>query len=451
MRIVIIGCGEVGMRVAERLRAEKHDLVIIDNQEDLIRSIPEDLDAINIHGNGNAINTLIDADVEKADVVIAVTGSDEINLLCCLIAKKISHAHTIARVRNPLYVDEIPFIKEKMGIDVILNPEYATAREITRMLLYPQADTVETFARNRVTLANRTLTEEAGLDGIPISRIGRKLGHDLLIGAVEREDQVYIPNGDFVLRSGDNVYVVGNARQAARFFRKIGNKRNRIRSALIVGGGTIGYYTAKNLIDIGIDVHLIEKDRERAEELANLLPKATIVAGDGTDKQKLLEQGIDRTDAVINVMGEDEENIMMTLFASTKTNAKLIMKVEQEAFKDVIEKLGLNGAVYPDSMTADFILQYVRAAQNTQGNNVNTLYSILDDRAEALEFDVRVESKVTGMELMNLNLKEGLLIGCINRGGHVIIPGGRDTIKVGDTVVVITTQKGLQDLTDILA
>lgn len=450
MKVVIIGCGEVGLNVASRLRAENHDLVLIDNSEELIQSIPEELDAIHIHGNGNAINTLMEADVKHADIIIAVTGSDEVNLLCCLIAKKISTCHTIARVRNPIYIDEIPFIKEKLGVDVILNPEFATAREIMRMLLYPKAKTVETFSRNRVTLANGTVTEESGMSGTAISKLGKKLGGDLLIGAVERSDQVVIPNGDFVLENGDDIYVIGSAERAAAFFKKFGGGKNRVRTALIIGGGTIGYYTAKSLLQIGIDVHLIERNPERAEELSDLLPDATIIIGDGTDKHKLLEQGLTRTDAVITVMGEDEENVMMALFASTQTDAKLIMKVEQEAFKDIIERLELQSAVFPDSMTADFIIQYVRAMQNTQGNNVETLYSILDDRAEALEFLVRSESKAIGVPLMDMDLKPGILIGCINRNGSVIIPGGRDSIQIGDTVIVITTHKGLRDLTDIL-
>ena len=450
MKIIIIGCGEVGLNVASRLRQEDHDLVLIDNSEELIRSLPEELDAIHIHGNGNAINTLMEADVSHSDIVIAVTGSDEVNLLCCLISRKISECRTIARVRNPIYIDEIPFIKEKLGIDVILNPEFATAQEIMRMLLYPKANTVETFAKNRVMLANGVVSPESGMDGLAISQLGKKLGRDLLISAVERDDQVYIPNGDFVLQNGDDIYVIGSARNAAAFFKKLSGGRNRIRTALVIGGGTIGYYTAKSLINIGIDVHLIELDPERADELSDLLPEATIIVGDGTDKHKLLEQGLDRADAVITVMGEDEENVMMALFASTKTSAKLIMKVEQEAFKDIIDRLDLQSAVFPDSMTADYIIQYVRALQNTQGNNVNTLYSLLDDRAEALEFVVRKESDVTGVPLMDLNLKPGLLIGCINRGGKVIIPGGQDSIQVGDSVIVITTHKGLQDLTDIL-
>ena len=450
MKVVIIGCGEVGLNVASRLRAEDHDLVLIDNSEELIESIPEELDAIHIHGNGNAINTLMEADVKHADIVIAVTGSDEVNLLCCLIAKKISTCHTIARVRNPIYIDEIPFIKEKLGIDAILNPELATAREIMRLLLYPKAKTVETFSRNRVTLANGKVTEESGMAGVAISKLGKNLGKDLLIGAVERNDQVIIPNGGFVLEPGDDIYVIGPAERAAAFFRKFGSGKKRIRTALIIGGGTIGYYTAKSLLRIGIDVHLIERNPERAEELSDLLPDATIILGDGTDKHKLIEQGLTRADAVITVMGEDEENVMMALFASTKTDAKLVMKVEQEAFKDIIERLELQSAVFPDSMTADFILQYVRAMQNTQGNNVETLYSILDDRAEALEFVVRSESRAVGIPLMEMNLKPGILIGCISRGGGAIIPGGQDTLQIGDTVVVITTHKGLQDLTDIL-
>lgn len=451
MKIIIIGCGEVGRNVAARLRAEEHDLVLIDNSEELIASLPEELDAIHIHGQGNAINTLIEADVAHADVVIAVTGSDEVNLLCCLISKKISKCHTFARVRNPIYIDEIPFIKEKLGIDVILNPEFATAREIARLLLYPKAASVEAFARNSIILANGLITPHTGIIGTPISKLGRKLGDDLLIAAVERGGEIIIPNGDFILDNDDNIYVIGPSKSAAHFFKKLNNGKNRIRNALIIGGGTIGYYTAKTLLKVGIDVHIIEKDPDRAEELSDLLPDATVIIADGTDKSKIIEQGIDRTDAIITVMGEDEENVMMALFARTKSNARLVMKVEQEAFKDIIENLDLHSAVYPDSMTSDYIIQLIRSAQNTKGNNVETLYRILDDRAEAVEFRVRNESEATNVPLKELRLKSNLLIGCINRQGKVIIPKGHDSIMLGDNVVVITSQKGLQDLTDILA
>lgn len=451
MKIVIVGCGTVGLNVASRLRAENHDLVLIDHSSDLIESIPEELEGIRIWGTGNSIQTLMEANVEQADMIIAVTGSDEVNLLCCLIARRISSCHTIARVRNPVYIDEIPFIKEKLGIDLILNPEFATAREIMRLLLYPRANAVVAFDRNRILLVNDKITSASGMAGQPISKLGKKLGSELLIGAVERDERIFIPNGDFVLQEEDDIYVIGSARNTASFLKRFSSGRKRIRTALIVGGGTIGYYTAKHLLRAGMVVHIMEKNADRAEELANLLPEATIILGDGTNKRKLLEQGLDRADAVIALMGDDEVNVMLGLFASTVTPARLITKVEQEIFRDIIDRLDLQSTVYPDSITADFILQYVRAAKNTLGNSVSTLYSLLNDRAEALEFVVRTESGVTGVPLADLNLKKEILIGCINRNGQIIIPDGRDSIQKGDTVIVITTQKELTDLTDILA
>ncbi len=450
MKAIIIGCGDVGLTVADMLIQEKHQVTLIDRSEDMTSSLPDELDAMVITGHGNAISTLRRADVEHADAVIAVTNSDEVNLLCCLIAGKISDCSTIARVRDPVYLEELNFIKEKLNIDLIINPEYAAAREISRLLVFPGADSVVTFAKNRILLTNAHLKEENQLDGVSLAQAGQRIGNNVLIAAVERDGEIMIPNGSFVFRRNDRIFVLSSPEHTRSFYRRMGFPANRIKNVLIAGGGAIAFYLAKQLLNMNIRVHIIEEDRERAKTLSDQLPKAMVILGDATDKTTLLDQGLLKTDAFVTIMGADEENVMVSLFARGKTNARLVMKVDKPAFRDIISELKLESVIYPDQMTSDFILQYLRSTQNSTGNHIETLYHLFDGRAEALEFVVRTASPVTDLPLRELKLKSETLIGCINRHGQVIIPKGDSTIQVGDTVVVVTAQKGLHDLTNIL-
>ena len=450
MKAIIIGCGDVGLTVADMLIKEKHQVTLIDRSEDMAASIPDELDAMVITGRGNAVSTLRRADVEHADAVIAVTNSDEVNLLCCLIARKISSCSTIARVRDPVYIEELHFLKDKLDIDLIINPEYAAAREISRLLVFPGADSVVTFAKKRILLTNGHLKEENALNNKSLADIGPKIGPHVLIAAVERNGEIFIPNGTFVFQDNDRIFVLSSPEHTRSFYKRMGFPANRIKNVLIAGGGVIAFYLTKLLLDMNVRVHIIEEDRERAKLLSDNLPRAMVIRGDATDKNTLVDQGLMKTDAFVTIMSADEENVMISLFARTKTNARLVMKVDKPAFRDIINELELESVIYPDQMTADFILQYLRATQNSAGNNIETLYHLFGGRAEALEFAVRNTSPVTDIPLRELKLKNETLIGCINRHGQVIIPKGESTIQVGDTVVVVTAQQGLHDLTDIL-
>ena len=450
MKAVIIGCGDVGLSVADMLIRENHNVTLIDRSEDMTSSLSDDLDARVITGNGNAVSTLREADVEQADTVIAVTDSDEVNLLCCMIAKKISSCSTIARVRDPVYIGELDFIKDRLGIDLIINPEFAAAREISRLLLFPAADSIVTFARNRILLTNGHLREDNGLNGTTLAGSGQKIGDNVLVAAVERQEEIFIPDGSFRFQSGDRIFVLASPKQTKSFYKRLGFPSNRVKNVLIAGGGAIAYYLADLLCDMNIRVHIIEKDPERAKLLSDKLPRTVIIQGDATDRDTLISHGLLQADAFVTLMGADEENVMISLFAKTKTNSRLVMKVDRPAFRDIIDQLKLESVVYPDQMTSDFIIQYLRSMQNTTGNNVETLYHMFDGRAEALEFLVRTPSPVTGIRLRDLKLKKDTLIGCINRHGRVIVPKGNDMIQIGDTVVIVTAQKGLHDLTDIL-
>lgn len=450
MQIIIVGCGKVGRTLAEQLQEEDSDITLIDVSANVINSLQDDIDAMGIVGNGASINTLMEAGVDKADILIAVTGSDEMNLLCCLIAQKTGHCQTIARVRNPIYGNEIGFIKKRLGVNMIINPELAAAQEISRLLRFPSAIKIDTFSRGRVELLKFKVLPEFGLDGMTISRITETLKCDVLFCAVESRDQVSIPGGNHMIHNGDNVSILASPVNAAAFFKKIGLKTHQVKNAIIVGGGTISYYLAKALLDMNISVKIIEQNTARCETLSDLLPNATIINGDGTNRNLLMEEGLPQTEAFVSLTNLDEENVFLALFAKTISNAKLVAKVNRLAFDDVIDNLDIGSVIYPKYITSDTILQYVRAMQNSIGSNVETLYHILDNKAEALEFAIRDNSPVVGIPLSELNLRQNLLVGYLNHNGVVKIPRGHDTIQVGDTVIIVTTHKGLRDITDIL-
>ena len=450
MNIIIIGCGKVGATLAEQLSAENHNIVIVDTDESKLEAVSSAYDVMTLTGNGASFNVQQEAGIKNADLLIAVTDSDELNLLCCVIAKKGGRCNTIARVRNSLYSKEIGFIKRQLGISMIINPELTTAMEISKILRFPSAIKIDTFAKGRAELMKFKLKPEFGLGGMSVQDISEKMKCNILICGVEREDGAYIPNGNFILQDNDSVSIMASPKDTAEFFRKIGVVTHRVKTALIIGGGKVGYYLAVQLLEMGIRVRIIEKDKARCEQLCELLPKATIICGDGTDQELLMEEGLPYAQSVISVTGLDEENLLLSLFAMKHSSAKVIAKVNHIAFHDIIGGLDVGSVIYPKYLTANKIIKYVRGAQNSMGSNVETLYKILDNQAEALEFSIRQESAVTQTPLMDLNLKDRLLVCCINRNGQIIIPRGQDYILPGDTVIVVTTQKGLRDISDIL-
>ena len=450
MKVIIIGCGKVGRTLAQQLSEEQHDIILIDTNGQKLQEFTEEIDAMYLIGNGASIGIQKDAGIETADMLIAVTNSDELNLLCCLIAKRVSKCHTVARVRNPVYSEEINFIKDRLGISKSLNPEFATATEMARLLRFPSAIQIDTFAKGRVELLKFKIKPEFNMDGLAVSGLAERFKCDVLICGVERDGEVSIPGGNFILKDNDRVSIVASPKNSAAFFKKIGLATNQVKNALIVGGGTLGYYLAKQLLHMKIKVRIVERDLRRCDELSELLPGAVIINGDGTDKKLLLQSGLPSAEAFVPLTNIDEENIFLSLYAKEQSNAKLVTKVNRFAFDSIIDKLDLGSVIYPKYITADYILQYVRAMQNSIGSNVETLYQILDNKAEALEFSIREHGPVVGVPLMDLSLKKNLLVACINHNGRIIIPRGHDQIEIGDTVIIVTTQKGLQDVNDIL-
>ena len=452
MQIIIVGCGKVGRTLAEMLQEEESDLTLIDISQEKMDVIADKIDALMIEGNGASINTLMEAGIENADLLIAVTGSDELNLLCCLIAQKTGRCQTIARVRNHIYSNEINFIKERLGVTMIINPELAAANEISRLHRLPSAMKIDTFARGRVELLKFKVLPEYRLDGMRISEITSRFKLDVLICGIEGKDGVIIPGGNDVVHNGDFISIMASPETAAAFFRKIGLNTGQVHSTIIIGGGTTSYYLAKALLRMKIKVKIIDKDKTRCEQLSDLLPEATIINGDGTDRNLLFEEGLENVGSVVTLTNMDEENIFLSLYAKKHSKAKLVTKINRLEFDDIVDNLDIGSVIYPKYITADYILQYVRAMQNSIGSNVETLYHILDGKAEALEFKIRDSaSPVLNTPLAQLNLRSNLLVGCLNRDGMVRIPRGQDTLQVGDTVIIVTTHRGLRDISDILA
>lgn len=451
MKIVLVGGGKVGTALARQLSEEGHNVTVVDTNKARVESIGEAYDVMSLQGNGSSITTLSEAGVAEADVFIAVTGSDELNLLCCMFAKKAGHCHAIARVRNPSYSHELDFIKKQIGISAIINPEMAAAREISHLLRFPGASKIDTFADGRVRLIKFSLTAAQQLDGVAIREIPTRLKSDILVCAVERGAEVIIPNGNFVLQNGDQVTFLATQDKAHEFFQRIHLPVKPVRSALIVGGGAIGYYLSQELLENNVRVRIIERDRARCDLLTEMLPGAQILCHDGSDREFLLSEGLESAESFVALTNFDEENVLLTLFAKKHSRGKLVTKINRLEFDDILGGLDLGSVIYPKYMTCDYIVQYVRALQNEAGNNIKTLYRILDDRVEALEFTVHEESKATGVPLSKLHLKKNLLLCCITRGNQILIPRGGDTIQVGDNVIVVTLEHGLHDLRDIVA
>ncbi len=450
MRIIIVGCGKVGMTLTEQLSMEGNDVAVIDQSNGVIHDVTNNFDVIGVVGNGASYNVQREAGIEETDLLIAVTHSDELNLLCCLIAKKAGNCSTIARVRNPMYNNEINFIKEELGLSMTINPEYAAATEIARILRFPAAIKIDTFAKGRVELLKFVIPTGSILHNCSMMDISKIIKSDILICTVERNDEVVIPNGGFILQEGDMICIVASPKNAKSFFDKIGFDTHQVKNAMIVGGGTIAYYLSEQLLNMGIDVKIIEQDKERCEYLSEALPKAVIINGDATNQDVLLEEGVSYCESFVSLTGIDEGNIFLSLFAQNCSKAKIVTKINRITFEEIISKFNLGSLIYPKFITAEYILKYVRAMQNSMGSNVETLYKLIENKVEALEFLISEDAPVTGIPLEKLKLKENLLIACINHGGKISIPNGKSQICVGDTVVIVTTQKGLNDIKSIL-
>ena len=451
MKIVIIGDGKVGHKLTMQLSEENYDVVLIDQNEGKLQEAVNNLDILCISGDGADAEIQKQAGVPNADLVVACASTDEMNMLSCLLAKRLGARHTIARVRNPIYYQQIDLLKEDLRLSMAINPELTVAEEVSRSILLPDTAKVERFMKGKVEMVEFIVKDRSHLDGLSLADMYQRFQIKVLVCAVRRGNEVFIPDGDFVIREGDRMHIVAPHKSIEEFFRCLGKKR-KTKNIMICGGGRVGYYLAKQLLYLGMQVKIIEQNAKKCEELCEALPKATIICGNAAEHDLLMEEGIEQADAMVSLTGVDEENIILSLFARTKGVDKVIAKVNEDSRAQLVEELGIDGIVSAKTATADAIMSYVRARQNSyRSTNVESLYQLVGGRVEALEFIIKEETRYTDIPLKELKTKANNLIACIGRGRKIIIPDGDDVMKVGDSVVVVTTQKKVQDITDILA
>ena len=452
MRILIAGAGKVGQTLATELLREKHDITVIDQDEEVIRKITDTLDVMCVLGNSANASTLMEAEVERADILIAATATDEINMLCCLIGKHLGAEFTIARIRDPEYNESLFMLQHDMGIDMTINPERATAQEISRMLRYPFANNIEPFAKGRVELVEFLAHEGDVICGKPLKTL---TGHHsnmpkVLFCAVEREGEVLIPGGEFIIAPGDRVHVAADLVTITQFFRYIGRSAKPIKDVMVLGGGRISYYLAKMVEKMNIRVSMFEINPEKAKLLSDQLPHADVIEGDGTDQDLLEQENLAGMDAFIALSDRDEENLMTGLYARTHGVPKVVVKTNRYAYKDVISNLGLENLVSPRIITCNALLRYVRARVNAHGTQVEKLYRLVDGKAEALEFIAKKGDPYIGIPLKHLSVRKGALVAIILHKAKVIVPYGDDVIEAGDHVVIISTASGISDLNEVI-
>ncbi len=452
LKIMIVGCGKVGSTLVEQLSQEGNDITVVDTNAHKVADLTNLYDIMGYVGNGGSYSVLKEAGVDTMDLLIAVTHSDELNLLCCTVGNRMGNCATIARVRKPDYSNEIGYLRDKLGLAMIINPDLEAAREISRILYLPTALEVNSFAHGEAEMIKVKIPEGSPLANNTLMEFGKKTDiKNMVFCAVERQGEVTIPNGSFTFLAGDIVSFAVPRRFGRASLKKLGIITSQVHDCIIIGGGVTAYYLAKQLIHNNISVKIIESNAARCDELSLLLPEAIIINGDGTDPAILKEEGLQTTEALVPLTGIDEENIFLTLHANKMSNAKVVTKVNRFAFRDVLNGLDLGSIIYPRYLTAEAIVGYARARRASVENcNIETLYHMFDQRVEAIEFSVFDSSEVTGVPLMNLNLKDNLVLAFINRNGKIIIPSGSDTIEIGDTFMVVTTNTGFNEITDIL-
>ena len=452
MNIAIIGLGKFGKELTENLSLAKHNITVVDTKAQIIEEMVNQYDVIGYVGNGASYQTQINASLNKADVLIATTSTDETNILCCLVAKKLGIKHTIARIRNPEYAIQTQFMSEELGIDVTLNPDLDTAHEIFRILRFPSAIKSEAFANGKVDMVEIKIDKDSLLCNKSLVEIAEKYQVRILVCAVKRDNDVFIPKGDFVLQDGDYVYLTCDAKEISKAFRKLKIYKEKLSSAMIVGGGRITYYLASLLLKNGISVKIVEKDKQICKTLSDLFPKAIVLNGDATNQKMLLEEGIESIDSVITLTGMDETNIVISSFAHNLNCDKVITKVNNTNYDLILKNVGLDSVISPKDIFASNILKYVRGMENSskRGSEITTLHRLVNNKVEALEFAIPNQTKYTSIPLKDLSIKSDTLLACIIRNNNIIIPNGKDTIEPLDSVVIITTNTKIKDFSDIL-
>lgn len=451
MNILVVGCGKIGTTIVESLSAEGHNVTAVDSIPAALTDITNVYDVMGVCGNGADCDVLEEADIANIDLFVAVTGSDDTNMLSCYLARKLGARHTIARIRNPEYNDRsLGFMKQHLNISMAINPELLAAKELLNSLKFPSAVKVDTFSHRAFEMIELRLKEDSVLDGLRLSELRVKYAAKFLVCVVQRGEDVYIPDGSFVLRSGDKIGLTAAPTELQKLLRELGVLQKKARSVMIMGGSRTAYYLARLLEAGGNAVTLVEKDPTVAQELSEQLPKAVVVLGDGTHQELLLEEDLLAKDAFVALTGMDEQNILMSIFAASQNVPKVIAKVNRDELASLAEQLGLESIVSPRKIISDVLVRYARALHNSMGSSMETLYQLMDGKAEALEFLVRDEPDLVGVPLKDLNLRPNTLIAGIIRDRKTIIPTGQDVILDGDRVIVLAANRRVQDLVDIL-
>ncbi len=451
MNIIIVGCGRVGQTLAEKLCADGNEITVVDLSSDKVKSITDNVDVMGIIGNGAKHTVLHEAGIENADLFIAVTDSDELNLLCCMVAKKEGHCETIARVKNPEYSADAPYLQKQLGLAMVINPQYATAEEIARVLRFPSALKVEPFAKGKVNLIKFRLPKGSKLVGMSLRQVVAKLKVEVLVCTIERGEEAFIPKGNFIFQEKDVVSIMASPKQAHEFFDKIDYIGNSIKNAIVVGGGSITHYLCSLLERSKISLKVIDQDIDVCEQLSNEWGKVSVIHGDGLNKELLLEEGLEHTDAFLSLLNHDEDNILLSLFGKEISKCKLVTKINRTDYDQILAKLELDAVICPKNITSDIILRYVRSTQNTKGLNIERLYNIIQDKVEAAEIIIREDFPNVNVPLSKLALNENVLVAAITRGDEVIIPRGWDVLLPGDAVVFITSNLAIRDISDVFS
>ena len=451
MKIIISGCGKIGATILESLVAEGHDIVAIDNNQSVIQEITNVYDVMGVCGNCFDCDVLEEAGISEAELFIAVAGSDESNMMSCFLARKLGAKHTIARIRNPEYNDKsLSILRHHFELSMSINPERLAAHEIFNILKFPSAVKIDSFSRRSFEMIEFRLKDDSVLDGLTLSGFRDKYKTQVLICCVLRDDEIFIPGGNFVLKSGDKISLAATHTDITKLFKELGLSQKQSKNVMILGGSRISYYLSEMLAGAGISVKIIDRNEKNCELLSDLLPKAVIINADGSQQDLLLEEGLTTMDAFVSLTGMDEENILISIFAATQNVPKVISKVNKDELASMAEKLGLDTIVSPKKIVSDVIIRYARALRNSLGSSVETLYKVMDGHAEALEFIVKDDARIVNIPLKNLRLKKNILIGGITRDRKRIVPGGNDVILPGDHVIIIAANQRLQELADIL-
>ena len=450
MKIIIIGNGKVGYTLAEQLSLANHDLIVVDQHGTALQRADSNLDVMCVAGNGASIRTLMEAGAGQADLVIAVTNYDEVNIVCCLLAKKLGAGHTIARIRDPEYSADAPLLQREIGLDMIINPEQAAAMEISRIFRYPSATGVDTFARGEVEMVGFSIEQDDAITGMPLHEFNRLHPHRTLICAVQRGQEIIIPDGNFIPQTDDTGYLIGNPLELRRTFQLMGRPMTRIKTVAILGGSRIATYLSWQLAKSDMHVRIIEKNRDKCERLSELLPNAQIIHGDGTDNEVLQSESIFQSDAFVSLTDRDEDNLLMALNAIHAGVPNVAAKMTRPNYIGLAKDVGLDSIISPKDLTSNIISSYVRSFSNSEGSAVERLYKLLDGQMEAVEFTATHATRFLNTALKDLRLKKGLLIAAIVRGEEAIIPNGNDMILENDRVIVVARSLFLDDLNDIL-